>query len=631
MDGRGLSRRRRAHGRARPAAGRRRRGRLVAGIRHQRGGARHARAGDRARRLHAGRRRRRSRSTSRRPSSAATAATGSALDGRELDTRRHGRACCSAGSSAIRSCRSRTRSPRTTRRACVAFTAAAGERVQVIGDDYLVTNAAAGRRRPQRAARCNAVLDQAQPGRHDHRDQGRARRRQGAPASAPSSRRAPARPRMSRSSHLAVGWNAGPAQGRLVRALASAWRNGTRCCASRKRSASKPASPAPDAHRLQSLTQPDREPGQDGRLQAPLLRAIGQRLQGGAVSHSRWPRLGAGLRRLFQGGRGAHAGMARRASTRWARRRCWSMAAARFASPARSSPGSPRRPAISRPSATSERLRSPALDPLRQPQVHELLRHAALHVRAGQDRRDTGHRVPARPRPGRVRDRRQALRGRVHSCSDNGRPSPTCRSRAMSSTPRRPASTGPTTRPVRLERAHPRPARLGASLRSDAGLSAAGLMRGRRFRPALREPSFDCLRCHPAGCGLKRRAARLIRRRHPAVPSTLAQRYQRARRAGRHRGRCRPKGRRAPARRTRGRAARAQPGPQEERARMALRQPPAPTAGQRPLHLGLRRTRQDDADGSLHRGRRRSRRSAGPISTPSWPTCMSASMPTASA
>ncbi len=53
--GRGLSRGRRDHGRARPPAGRSRRGRLVAGVFEQRGSARNADAGNRARRFCAGR------------------------------------------------------------------------------------------------------------------------------------------------------------------------------------------------------------------------------------------------------------------------------------------------------------------------------------------------------------------------------------------------------------------------------------------------------------------------------------------------------------------------------------------------------------------------------------------------
>ena len=76
---------------------RRRRGRLVAGVRHQRGGARAAGARDRARRLHAGRRRR-DLARHRRASEfgSATAATGSASRARELDSRRDGRDCCSS-------------------------------------------------------------------------------------------------------------------------------------------------------------------------------------------------------------------------------------------------------------------------------------------------------------------------------------------------------------------------------------------------------------------------------------------------------------------------------------------------------------------------------------------------------
>ena len=55
-DRRGLSRRRATPRRARARPGRRRRGRLLAGLRVERGGARHARAGDRTGRLYARRR-----------------------------------------------------------------------------------------------------------------------------------------------------------------------------------------------------------------------------------------------------------------------------------------------------------------------------------------------------------------------------------------------------------------------------------------------------------------------------------------------------------------------------------------------------------------------------------------------
>ena len=75
VDGRGLPPRRPDDACARRHLRRGRRRRLVAGVRHQRAGARGAGGGDRARALRAGRRRWRSRSTSRPPSSARAGAT----------------------------------------------------------------------------------------------------------------------------------------------------------------------------------------------------------------------------------------------------------------------------------------------------------------------------------------------------------------------------------------------------------------------------------------------------------------------------------------------------------------------------------------------------------------------------
>ena len=61
------------------------------------------------------------------------------LEGRELDTEGMIAAARSAGSTATRSSRSRTRWPRTTPQGFVRFTAAVGGRCQVVGDDFLVT------------------------------------------------------------------------------------------------------------------------------------------------------------------------------------------------------------------------------------------------------------------------------------------------------------------------------------------------------------------------------------------------------------------------------------------------------------------------------------------------------------
>ena len=72
-------------------------------------------------------------------------------------SRRDVRDAARAGSTAIRSCRSKIRFAEDDREAWVQFTRAVGSRVQVIGDDYLTTNA----QRVVEAATdgaCNAVL-----------------------------------------------------------------------------------------------------------------------------------------------------------------------------------------------------------------------------------------------------------------------------------------------------------------------------------------------------------------------------------------------------------------------------------------------------------------------------------------
>ena len=65
---------------------------------------------------------------------------------------------------------------------------------------------------------------------------------------------------------------------------------------------------------------------------------------------------------------------------------------------------------------------------------------------------------------------------------------------------------------------------------------------------------------------------------------------------------------------------------QVERARLAVRQAArAPSAGEGALHPWRRRPRQDHADGPVLRGCRRCGASGACISTPSWPTCTTAS------
>ena len=114
----------------------------------------------------------------------------------------------------------------------IAFTRAAGARIQIIGDDYLTTNAARVRAAASDGA-CNAVL--IKPNQAGTVTETLAALSAGAPrASARSCRRAPAKPRTSRSS---ISRSAGtPGSSRSARSRApSGWRNGTRRCGSRRR------------------------------------------------------------------------------------------------------------------------------------------------------------------------------------------------------------------------------------------------------------------------------------------------------------------------------------------------------------------------------------------------------------
>ena len=144
---------------------------------------------------------------------------------RDARPRRHDRRCCWAGSTAIRSRRSRIRSPRTTATAGSRSRAPRGTRVQIIGDDYLTTNAA---RVAEAAAdrACNAVLIKPNQAGTLTETQRRARRRQARRASARSSPRAPARPRTSRSRTSRSAGTRASSRSARSRA-ASGWRSGT--------------------------------------------------------------------------------------------------------------------------------------------------------------------------------------------------------------------------------------------------------------------------------------------------------------------------------------------------------------------------------------------------------------------
>ena len=186
----------------------------MAGVLDQRGGARHADARDRTRRFDSGRRRR---------DLARHRCVGIRQGGRlsprprkrELD-RDALAEMLSAGAPAIRFCRSRTRSPKTTTKGFERFTAAVGDRIQVIGDDYLVTSAGRVREAARRRS-VNAVLIKVNQA--GTVSEAKAASTKGAAqASERSSRRVRARPRtFDRSSCDRLGRRA--TQGRLVRAL----------------------------------------------------------------------------------------------------------------------------------------------------------------------------------------------------------------------------------------------------------------------------------------------------------------------------------------------------------------------------------------------------------------------------
>ena len=99
----------------------------------------------------------RSRSTSPPPSSAAGRYL-LALENRTLVAEQFARDARALGRRAIPSSRSRTRSPRTTHEAMRAFTKRVGHRIQIVGDDYFVTDAARDRRPPRPRGACNTVL-----------------------------------------------------------------------------------------------------------------------------------------------------------------------------------------------------------------------------------------------------------------------------------------------------------------------------------------------------------------------------------------------------------------------------------------------------------------------------------------
>ena len=237
-DGRSLPLRGPTHGRARPPHGRRRRRRLVAGVRNQRACTRRADALDRTRRPDAAATTSPSLSTSPRPSSARRILS-PRPEKRELD--RDGLAEMLTGWCA--------RYPIVSIEDPFAeddaegfrrFTAALGDRVQVIGDDLLRHQRLPRRRsRSRRERQCGA--DQGQSGRHGRRGPAAALGEGIAHGFGTIVSARSARPKTFRSP---ISRDGAPGNSRSARSRdPSGWRNGTRCCASRKRWAQRRASP----------------------------------------------------------------------------------------------------------------------------------------------------------------------------------------------------------------------------------------------------------------------------------------------------------------------------------------------------------------------------------------------------
>ena len=240
MDRAGLCRRRQAPRETRRAAGRRRRRRLLARLQDERGRRWRSWSARSPMPASSPAPTSRSRSTSPPTSFSAPAATSSrsrsARSAPSSCTR-----CCCAGSSATRSCRSRTPSPSTDADALRAFTKAASG-VQVVGDDFFVTSAERVRKA---AGACNAVL--LKPNQVGTVTETLACW----DAARESGYRAIVSARSGETEdvsivHLAVGWGVPPAQGRQLLALRAHGEVERRRCASRRRSAPRrcPTPPA---------------------------------------------------------------------------------------------------------------------------------------------------------------------------------------------------------------------------------------------------------------------------------------------------------------------------------------------------------------------------------------------------
>ena len=179
-----------------------------------------------------------------------------------------------------------------------------------------------------------------------------------------------------------------------------------------------------------------------GRISAPLLRPIRQRLSRRADAQSDRRRLGADLRRLLRQRRAALAGVARR------RQRDGRSAGARSrrqeADAVRRDPDLSRRALRKIPAARRGRAaRSAALDHFRQSEGQRLSRAVSLPAQFCQTRRPSGgDGISQGPHRQRARHRRQAARRPPVHSRIASRPSPTCRwSPTSTIRPRNSAST----------------------------------------------------------------------------------------------------------------------------------------------------------------------------------------------